>query len=92
MCGRKKCQETLLRCPSPAVVCHLTRDPRPHPTPAPPPTTLTPPQAAKGAKAYEKAEDPIYALRNNLPIDSQARAGVVGARCVHSDAGSVQQA
>lgn len=29
------------------------------------------PQAAKGAKAYEKAEDPIYALRNNLPIDCQ---------------------
>jgi DNA polymerase delta subunit 1 len=28
-------------------------------------------QAAKGAKAYEKAEDPIYALRNNLPIDCQ---------------------
>lgn len=28
-------------------------------------------KAAKGAKAYEKAEDPIYALRNNLPIDSQ---------------------
>lgn len=28
-------------------------------------------KAAKGAKGYEKAEDPIYALRNNLPIDSQ---------------------
>ena len=28
-------------------------------------------KAAKGAKAYEKAEDPIYALRNNLPIDSK---------------------
>lgn len=28
-------------------------------------------KAAKGAKAYEKAEDPIYALRNSLPIDSQ---------------------
>ena len=28
-------------------------------------------QAAKGAKAYEKAEDPIYALENNLPIDFQ---------------------
>lgn len=27
-------------------------------------------KAAKGAKAYEKAEDPIYALENNLPIDS----------------------
>ena len=24
-----------------------------------------------GAKAYEKAEDPIYALENNLPIDVQ---------------------
>ena len=23
----------------------------------------------QGAKAYEKAEDPIYALENNLPID-----------------------
>eukprot|EP00887_Chlorella_sp_A99_P006196 scaffold3.g6196.t1 len=28
-------------------------------------------RAAKGAKAYEKAEDPIYALKNNLPIDCQ---------------------
>ena len=28
-------------------------------------------KAAKGAKAYEKAEDPIYALTNNLPIDCQ---------------------
>ena len=28
-------------------------------------------QAAKGARAYEKAEDPIYALENNLPIDYQ---------------------
>ena len=28
-------------------------------------------QATKGAKAYEKAEDPIYALENNLPIDFQ---------------------
>ncbi|GMH37529.1 hypothetical protein BSKO_05402 [Bryopsis sp. KO-2023] len=28
-------------------------------------------KAAKGARAYEKAEDPIYALENNLPIDSQ---------------------
>ena len=35
--------------------------------------TTPPPhaQAAKGAKAYEKAEDPIYALKNNLPIDCQ---------------------
>jgi DNA polymerase delta subunit 1 len=24
-----------------------------------------------GAKAYEKAEDPIYALEHNLPIDAQ---------------------
>lgn len=28
-------------------------------------------KASKGARAYEKAEDPIYALKNNLPIDSQ---------------------
>ncbi|KAI8471465.1 MAG: DNA polymerase delta subunit one [Monoraphidium minutum] len=28
-------------------------------------------KAAKGAKAYEKAEDPIYALEHNLPIDCQ---------------------
>lgn len=28
-------------------------------------------KAAKGAKTYEKAEDPIYALKNNLPIDTQ---------------------
>ena len=28
-------------------------------------------QAAKGAKAFEKAEDPIFALENNLPIDFQ---------------------
>lgn len=28
-------------------------------------------KAARGAKAYEKAEDPLYVLRNNLPIDSQ---------------------
>ena len=28
-------------------------------------------QAAKGAKAYEKAEDPIFALEHNLPIDCQ---------------------
>lgn len=28
-------------------------------------------KAAKNAKAYEKSEDPIYALDNNLPIDSQ---------------------
>ncbi|KAJ4777986.1 DNA polymerase [Rhynchospora pubera] len=27
--------------------------------------------AAKGAKAYERAEDPIYVLENNIPIDSQ---------------------
>ncbi len=29
------------------------------------------PQAAKGAKTWEKAEDPIYALEHNLPIDCQ---------------------
>jgi DNA polymerase delta subunit 1 len=28
-------------------------------------------KAAKGARGWEKAEDPIYALRNNLPIDCQ---------------------
>lgn len=28
-------------------------------------------KAAKGAKAYEKAEDPVYALRHRLPIDAQ---------------------
>jgi len=28
-------------------------------------------KAAKGAKTYEKAEDPIYALEHNLPIDCQ---------------------
>lgn len=28
-------------------------------------------QAAKGARAWEKAEDPIWALENNLPIDAQ---------------------
>ncbi|XP_031548890.1 DNA polymerase delta catalytic subunit-like [Actinia tenebrosa] len=26
---------------------------------------------SKGAKAYEKAEDPIYVLENNVPIDTQ---------------------
>lgn len=26
-------------------------------------------KAAKGAKAYEKSEDPIYVLENNIPID-----------------------
>lgn len=31
-------------------------------------------KAAKGVKAYEKSEDPIYALQNNLPIDCQARS------------------
>ena len=25
----------------------------------------------KGSKGYEKSEDPIYALENNLPIDYQ---------------------
>jgi DNA polymerase delta subunit 1 len=28
-------------------------------------------KAAKNAKAYEKSEDPIYALENNLPIDTK---------------------
>ncbi|PKA57109.1 DNA polymerase delta catalytic subunit [Apostasia shenzhenica] len=28
-------------------------------------------KAAKGAKAYERSEDPIYVLQNNIPIDSQ---------------------
>ncbi|TVU48426.1 hypothetical protein EJB05_08062, partial [Eragrostis curvula] len=28
-------------------------------------------KAAKGAKAYEKSEDPIYVLDNNIPIDPQ---------------------
>ena len=28
-------------------------------------------KAAKGVKAYDKSEDPIYALENNLPIDCQ---------------------
>ncbi|KAJ8552012.1 hypothetical protein K7X08_028455 [Anisodus acutangulus] len=28
-------------------------------------------KAAKDAKAYEKSEDPIYVLENNIPIDSQ---------------------
>lgn len=27
-------------------------------------------QAAKGAPAYEKSEDPVYVLENNLPIDT----------------------
>ncbi|GBG84624.1 hypothetical protein CBR_g38906 [Chara braunii] len=28
-------------------------------------------KAAKGAKGYEKSEDPIYVLENNIPIDAQ---------------------
>ena len=28
-------------------------------------------KGAKGAKAYEKAEDPIYALEHNLPLDTR---------------------
>ncbi|XP_057550361.1 DNA polymerase delta catalytic subunit isoform X1 [Amaranthus tricolor] len=28
-------------------------------------------KAAKGAKAYEKSEDPIFVLENNIPIDPQ---------------------
>lgn len=26
-------------------------------------------KGAKGAKGYEKSEDPLYVLQNNLPID-----------------------
>ena len=26
-------------------------------------------KAAKGSKGYEKSEDPLYVLQNNLPID-----------------------
>jgi DNA polymerase delta subunit 1 len=28
-------------------------------------------QAAKGAPAYEKSEDPVYVLEHNLPIDTE---------------------
>ena len=28
-------------------------------------------RAAKGAPAYEKSEDPVYVLENNLPIDTE---------------------
>lgn len=28
-------------------------------------------QAAKGAPAYEKSEDPVYVLDHNLPIDTE---------------------
>ena len=28
-------------------------------------------KAAKGSKGYERAEDPLYVLNNNLPIDSE---------------------
>jgi len=28
-------------------------------------------KASKGAKAYEKAEDPLYVLENNIPLDYQ---------------------
>lgn len=28
-------------------------------------------KSTKGAKAYEKAEDPLYVLENNLPLDYQ---------------------
>jgi DNA polymerase delta subunit 1 len=27
-------------------------------------------QASKGTPAYEKSEDPIYVLENNIPIDN----------------------
>lgn len=28
-------------------------------------------EAAKGTPAYEKSEDPIYVLENNIPIDTR---------------------
>ena len=28
-------------------------------------------QKGKGAKAFEKSEDPVYVLENNIPIDVQ---------------------
>ena len=28
-------------------------------------------QAAKGAAAYERSEDPVYVLENSLPIDTE---------------------
>ena len=28
-------------------------------------------KGTKGAKAYERAEDPLYALENNIPIDAE---------------------
>ena len=28
-------------------------------------------QGSKGARAFEKSEDPIYVLENNLPLDTQ---------------------
>lgn len=28
-------------------------------------------QAAKGAAAYERSEDPVYVLENNVPIDTE---------------------
>lgn len=28
-------------------------------------------QAAKGAAAYERSEDPVFVLENNLPIDTE---------------------
>ncbi|CAN0556100.1 unnamed protein product [Ectocarpus sp. 12 AP-2014] len=31
----------------------------------------TAPNAAKGAAAYERSEDPVYVLENNLPIDTE---------------------
>ena len=33
--------------------------------------TFPPSQAAKGAAAYERSEDPVYVLENNLPIDTE---------------------
>jgi DNA polymerase delta subunit 1 len=28
-------------------------------------------KGAKGSKGYEKSEDPLYVLQNNIPIDYQ---------------------
>lgn len=30
-------------------------------------------KAAKDAKAYERAEDPLYVLENNIPLDAKLR-------------------
>jgi len=39
--------------------------------PPPPPPLLLLLQAAKGAPAYERSEDPVYVLENNIPIDTE---------------------